>query len=162
VPKGCDVVLVHDAARPFAPPSMIARVEAAVRGGALAVVPGLAVADTIKAVDGSGIVTGTPDRMTLRAVQTPQGFARDLLERAHAAGAAAILAGGAPATDDAALVEALGEPVLVVKGDPAAAKITTPNDLIKADVGRAMRAEARAQRPASVASTSERRPPMRG
>jgi 2-C-methyl-D-erythritol 4-phosphate cytidylyltransferase len=67
-----------------------------------------------------------PDRSTLRLVQTPQGFARDLLERAHReAGPAASSA----ATDDAALVERLGEPVHVVPGDPRAVKITTSEDL---------------------------------
>ena len=115
------VVLVHDAARCLTPPEVFERVIGAVRGGAVAVVPGLAVVDTIKQVDESGRVVGTPDRSLLRAVQTPQGFRRDVLERAHAA--------TSDATDDAGLVERLGEPVVVVAGDPLALKITTREDL---------------------------------
>ncbi len=63
----------------------------------------------------------TPERSPLRAVQTPQGFRRDVLERAHAE--------SSEATDDAGLVERLGERVLVVEGDPRALKVTTPADL---------------------------------
>ncbi len=134
-----DVVLVHDAARPFASPSLVRRVVAAVRDGNGAVVPGLPVVDTIKAVDvaagqraGSAAepVVGTPERSTLRAVQTPQGFDRALLERAHAAGAAR--GPEAHATDDAGLVEALGETVVVVPGEEAALKITTERDMLLA------------------------------
>jgi 2-C-methyl-D-erythritol 4-phosphate cytidylyltransferase len=118
-----DVVLVHDAARATTPPSLFAAVAAAVAAGAPAVVPGLPVVDTIKQVDESGTVVKTLPRAALRAVQTPQGFRRDVLERAHSA------ITSAPATDDAALVEALGLPVLVIPGDPLAHKITTPADL---------------------------------
>lgn len=119
-----DVVLVHDCARALAPVSLFSAVAQAVSAGAPAVVPGLAVVDTIKAVDGDGVVVSTPDRATLRAVQTPQGFRREVLARAHASGLAA--------TDDAALVEALGLPVLVVEGDPVAFKVTTQEDLARA------------------------------
>ncbi|WP_407650307.1 2-C-methyl-D-erythritol 4-phosphate cytidylyltransferase [Cellulomonas edaphi] len=126
-PDGIDVVLVHDAARAFAPAELAERVVAAVEAGHDAVVPGLPVADTIKRVGPGGDdgrpVNATVDRAELRAVQTPQGFTRELLERAHAAGA------DAPATDDAGLVERLGLPVWVVPGDERAAKITTPRDL---------------------------------
>ncbi|WP_462419053.1 2-C-methyl-D-erythritol 4-phosphate cytidylyltransferase [Kytococcus sp. Marseille-QA3725] len=129
---GC--VLVHDAARCFAPPEVFRRVAGAVHGGAAAVVPGVLVVDTIKVVepaeDGSADaerVRSTPARSSLRAVQTPQGFRRAVLERAHATGAS-----GAAATDDALLVEQLGEEVVVVPGDPRAAKITTPQDLLVA------------------------------
>lgn len=122
----CDIVLVHDAARPLAPAAMVARVIDAVAHGAPAVVPGLPVPDTIKRVDDQGIVVETPPRDELRAVQTPQGFRRDILVAAHAGAA------GDAATDDAALVERLGYPVLVVPGDPAAAKITVPEDLERA------------------------------
>lgn len=115
------VVLVHDAARCLAPGSLFDRVVAAVQAGAPAVVPGLPVVDTIKEVDESGHVVGTPDRTRLRAVQTPQGFQRDVLERAHAV--------SSEATDDAGLVERLGERVLVVDGDALALKVTTPGDL---------------------------------
>lgn len=116
-----DFVLVHDAARALTPPSLIRRVVAELRRGRGAVIPGLAVVDTIKAVDASGVVVGTPDRAGLRAVQTPQGFRTELLRRAYL--------NGARATDDAALVELLGEPVFVVDGDEMAFKITTPIDL---------------------------------
>ncbi|EWS99822.1 2-C-methyl-D-erythritol 4-phosphate cytidylyltransferase [Intrasporangium oryzae NRRL B-24470] len=115
------VVLVHDAARCLTPVAVFERVVAAVRAGAPAVVPGTAVVDTIKQVDETGRVVATPERSMLRAVQTPQGFRRDVLERAHAL--------SSDATDDAALVERLGEPVLVVDGDALAFKVTTPADL---------------------------------
>ena len=121
-----DVVLVHDAARALAPAELFESVIAAVEAGNPAVVPGLPVADTVKTVDGDGRVRGTPDRDHLRAVQTPQGFTRTLLQRAHA--------GGASASDDAGLVERLGEPVVVVPGDPRAMKVTTPHDLAVAAV----------------------------
>ncbi|GAB3084312.1 2-C-methyl-D-erythritol 4-phosphate cytidylyltransferase [Isoptericola nanjingensis] len=132
-----DVVLVHDAARPLAPPRLVRRVVDAVRAGHGAVVPGLPVTDTVKRVgpasSGSGPdverVVETPDRAVLRAVQTPQGFDRALLERAHAQGAARATAEGSAATDDAGLVEALGEPAYVVTGEEAAMKITTERDL---------------------------------
>jgi 2-C-methyl-D-erythritol 4-phosphate cytidylyltransferase len=128
LPDDVDVVLVHDAARPLAPVSLVDAVAAAVRSGADAVVPGLPVADTIKAVDEHGTVTATVDRGPLRAVQTPQGFRRRLLAEAHAAGDP-----DAPATDDAGLVEALGGTVLVVPGDEEAFKVTRPLDLVLAE-----------------------------
>jgi 2-C-methyl-D-erythritol 4-phosphate cytidylyltransferase len=125
LPDRTDVVLVHDAARCLAPSGLFGRVVAAVRAGHRAVVPGLPVTDTVKVVDRDGSVVGTVDREPLRAVQTPQGFARDLLARAHAD---AARAGGA-VTDDAGLVERLGQPVLVVPGHWLARKITTAADL---------------------------------
>lgn len=120
-----DVVLVHDAARCLAPAALFERVAAALAGGDEAVVPGLPVTDTVKAVDAEGYVTSTPDRAGLRAVQTPQGFSVPLLRRAHA--------GGAGATDDAGLVERLGVAVRVVPGDPLAVKVTTAADLEHAE-----------------------------
>ncbi len=117
----CDVVLVHDAARCLTPPEVFERVIGAVRAGDAGVVPGLPVVDTVKSVDADGLVTGTPDRSSLRAIQTPQGFARDVLVAAYASAQVA--------TDDAALVEASGYHVRVVAGDPLAFKITTPADL---------------------------------
>jgi 2-C-methyl-D-erythritol 4-phosphate cytidylyltransferase len=121
-----DIVLVHDAARPLAPVSLIDSVAAAVQEGAPAVVPGVAVDDTIKRVDGAGVVIDTPSRESLRAIQTPQGFRRSVLERAHAQLGARI-------TDDAGLVELLGEPVLVIAGAAEAFKITRPEDLALAE-----------------------------
>ena len=117
-----EVVLVHDAARPLTPPDVVRRVVEAVRAGAPAVIPVLPVADTIKRVDGAGTVVSTVDRSELRAVQTPQGFRAADLRRAHAGTPD-------PRTDDAGLVEALGDPVTTVAGDPLAFKVTTAWDL---------------------------------
>ncbi len=119
---GVEHVLVHDAARPLAPPELFARVVAALRSGKDAVVPGIPVTDTIKQVNAAGAVVATPNRSVLRAVQTPQGFRRAVLEKAHAEARAT-------ATDDATLVERTGGTVHVVAGDPRAAKITGPADL---------------------------------
>jgi 2-C-methyl-D-erythritol 4-phosphate cytidylyltransferase len=83
VPPGYPIILVHDAARALAPPDLVERVAAAVRDGHDAVIPVLPVVDTIKRVDESGHVSATIDRSTLRAVQTPQGFRREVLEAAH-------------------------------------------------------------------------------
>lgn len=121
-----DWILVHDAARPLTPPDMIARIAAELRTGRGAVIPAVAVTDTIKSIDVHGDVIGTPDRAGLRAVQTPQGFAADVLRRAYAAA-------GDIATDDAALVEQIGESVHVVEGDRLAFKITTTLDMTLAE-----------------------------
>jgi 2-C-methyl-D-erythritol 4-phosphate cytidylyltransferase len=121
-----EFVLVHDAARALTPPELIVRVVDALRAGNGAVVPALPLHDTIKAVDANGAVLGTPERAGLRAVQTPQGFATDVLRRAYRAYQAA---GTADFTDDASLVEHLGGQVQVVDGDPLAFKITTQLDL---------------------------------
>lgn len=121
-----DVVVVHDAARCLTPPSVIQAVVQAVLGGAPAVVPALTVVDTIKQVDSDGCVVRTVDRSLLRAVQTPQGFAADLLRRAYQSASALV-------TDDAGLVEALGVPVTTLPGHPHAFKITTPFDLAVAE-----------------------------
>ncbi|AMY53872.1 MULTISPECIES: 2-C-methyl-D-erythritol 4-phosphate cytidylyltransferase [Nocardiaceae] len=120
------VVLVHDAARALTPPGLIARVVAEVRAGRPAVIPVLPVVDTVKEVDLMGAVVGTPDRASLRAVQTPQGFDADVLRRAYAA-ATDI------STDDAGLVERIGETVHTIVGDALAFKITTPHDLLLAE-----------------------------
>lgn len=116
VPADAGIVLVHDAARPLAGPELFERVIAAVRAGADAVVPVVAVADTIRDVDG-----GVVDRDRLRAVQTPQGFDALVLRAAHAA--------GAEGTDDAGVVEAAGHRVVMVEGSPTNLKITGPQDL---------------------------------
>ncbi len=125
LPEATDVVLVHDAARALVPAELVERVIAAVRAGAGAVVPALPVTDTIKQVR-HGLVSRTVDRADLMAVQTPQGFRKDVLQRAHAA------AGAGLHTDDAGLVERLGEQVVVVTGHPDAVKITTPADVLAA------------------------------
>ncbi len=103
------VVVVHDAARPLAPPALFEAVIEAVRAGADAAVPGLPISDTVKRVDGDHVVE-TIARDSLVTVQTPQAFRTDALRAAHTA--------GGEATDDAALVEAAGGRVVVVPGDP--------------------------------------------
>jgi len=121
LPSNFTYVLVHDAARAFAPTDLAQRILNELIGGAEAVIPALDVVDTIKVVDSESYVINTPDRTSLRAIQTPQGFTREVITRAHAA--------GKDATDDAALVAELGVRVKVIKGDPLARKITTLDDL---------------------------------
>lgn len=116
VPDDAEVIVVHDAARPVAPVSLFAAVIAAVRAGADAAVPGVAVHDTIR-----HRAEGVVDRTHLVAVQTPQAFRAAALRAAHAA--------GGEATDDAALVEAAGGTVVVVPGASHNLKITDPGDL---------------------------------
>ncbi|PKZ64666.1 2-C-methyl-D-erythritol 4-phosphate cytidylyltransferase [Gordonia terrae] len=120
------ILLVHDAARPLTPARVFVDVVDAVRSGHPAVVPAIPVVDTLKQVvsvpGGLERVTRTVDRDELRAVQTPQGFTRDTLLRAHADAFGL-------ATDDAGLAERIGIDVHLVPGDPLAMKITTPWDL---------------------------------
>jgi 2-C-methyl-D-erythritol 4-phosphate cytidylyltransferase len=125
LPASADLVLVHDAARALTPPSVFNDVIVALRAGAEAVVPALPIADTVKRVVDDR-VTGTVERGDLRAVQTPQGFVRDVLVRAHAQP-------GPPVTDDAALVERLGLTVVTVPGSQEAFKVTRPFDLLVAE-----------------------------
>jgi 2-C-methyl-D-erythritol 4-phosphate cytidylyltransferase len=110
------------------------RVIDAVQAGADGAIPGVVVTDTIKIVDADGTVVATPDRASLRAVQTPQAFAAVALRRAHA--------GGGDATDDAALVEALGGRITVVDGEVDNRKLTVPADLDWARVKIAERGDA--------------------
>jgi 2-C-methyl-D-erythritol 4-phosphate cytidylyltransferase len=124
VPPQATIVCVHDAARPLADAELFHRVIEAVTDGADGAVPGVAVSDTIKIVDG-GVVTATPERDRLVAVQTPQAFRASVLRAAHEHGGSA--------TDDAALVEALGGTVRVVDGDDRNRKITRPDDLAWAE-----------------------------
>ena len=123
------IVLVHDAARPLTPSQVTARVIDAVRGGAGAVIPVLPVTDTLKTVDASGVVVGTPRRSDMVAVQTPQGFRWEVLMRAHEAGASLGANEATSATDDAGLVEAIGFAVQTVAGDERSLKVTRPLDL---------------------------------
>ena len=117
-----ELVLVHDAARAFVVPEAVHRVrEAAQRTGAA--VPAIPVPDTL--VEGESVYGRVLDRGRLRLVQTPQGFARELLLGAHEA----ALAEGRTATDDAQLVRALGHPVALVPGDRRMFKVTYPEDL---------------------------------
>jgi 2-C-methyl-D-erythritol 4-phosphate cytidylyltransferase/2-C-methyl-D-erythritol 2,4-cyclodiphosphate synthase len=94
---------------------------AELKGGELAVIPALAVVDTIKEVDEKGYVRNTPNRASLKAVQTPQGFAASVLKRAHEA--------SEDATDDAALVEAIGVKVKTIPGEARAMKVTNAEDI---------------------------------
>ena len=121
-----DVVLVHDSARSFTPAAQFEAVIAAVRATGGGVIPGLAVADTIKQLDWTGAVERTVDRSQLVAVQTPQGFPRSGLLDAYARASDDY-------TDDAAVFAAAGLPVTVVDGDPLAFKITTQWDLRRAE-----------------------------
>ncbi len=119
-----EVVVVHDAARPLASAALFHSVLDAVLAGADAAIPGVTVTDTVKRVVSDGgvmTVVATLSRDELVTVQTPQAFRREMLERAHAK--------GDEASDDAALVEALGARVVVVEGEPRNVKITRASDL---------------------------------
>jgi 2-C-methyl-D-erythritol 4-phosphate cytidylyltransferase/2-C-methyl-D-erythritol 2,4-cyclodiphosphate synthase len=123
------LVLVHDAARPFASAALIGRAIAAARASGAAI-PGTPVTDTVKVVDERAQATATPDRRFLRAVQTPQAFDLDLLLKIHRQAAEKGLFSF---TDDAALIEWAGRPVAVFDGDPANIKLTHPADFIEAE-----------------------------
>ncbi|WP_328959354.1 2-C-methyl-D-erythritol 4-phosphate cytidylyltransferase [Kitasatospora purpeofusca] len=141
IPAEVGIVLVHDAARPLVPVEVVDAVASAVRAGAEAVVPAVPLADTVKRVEpvrgGPEPVLDTPDRATLRAVQTPQGFRRDTLAEVHAKALAEEEAGAEgglpPVTDDAGLVERFGGRVVVVPGHEEAFKVTRPLDLVLAE-----------------------------
>ena len=125
-----DIVLIHDAARPFLSSALISRaIEAAEAYGAA--VPGIAVADTVKKIDDGGLVTETLDRAPLRMVQTPQAFTFALIADAHQRAAAA---GRADFTDDAALAEWAGHRVLMFEGEAGNVKLTTNEDFARAEL----------------------------
>ena len=124
------LVLVHDAARPFVDADLIDRVLQVVALGVCAV-PGIPLVDTVKETDTAGLVTRTVARERLVAVQTPQGFPRQMLETAHQK--ARTDAAALPATDDAALCERLGYPVRVVAGSRRNLKVTTAEDFVMAE-----------------------------
>lgn len=123
-PEKYEYVLVHDGARALATTDLAQSVVAQLVQGEQAVIPALDVIDTIKEVDSNNYVRNTLNRSSLRAVQTPQGFSRSVLARAHQA--------SEDATDDAALVEALGIAVKVIPGEFRALKITSKSDLVTA------------------------------
>lgn len=123
-----EIVLVHDAARPFASAALISRAIAAGRAGAA--IPGLPVSDTVKAVDAAGRVVETLDRARLRTVQTPQAFAYSALLAAHRK---ARGAGRDDFTDDAALAEWAGMAVGVFAGEAGNTKLTTAEDFSRAE-----------------------------
>ena len=121
IPNNYEYVLVHDAARALASTRLASEVINQLIRGQQAVIPTLEVIDTIKEVDNQGYVRNTLNRAALKIVQTPQGFSRSVLERAHLA--------SEDATDDAALVEALGIKVKTIAGEDQAFKITTKGDI---------------------------------
>jgi 2-C-methyl-D-erythritol 4-phosphate cytidylyltransferase len=130
LPPGLGYVAVHDAARPLAASGAVDRMlELLLETGAAGVVPGVPVVDTIRRVDVAQRSTGLVDRDQLRAMQTPQLFAREALERAHRL----ALRDGVEAIDEVALVELAGHRVQVVPGDPENLKVTTPLDLALAE-----------------------------
>lgn len=128
LPDEAQVVLVHDAARPLVDDATIDRVVQHVRrvGPAIAALP---VIDTLKEVDESNMIVRTVDRTRLWRAQTPQGFPREIIVRAHREAAASRLT----ATDDAALCERLGIPVAVVAGSERALKVTTDEDFARVE-----------------------------
>ncbi len=128
LPDECRIVLIHDAARPLIAPPVIDRVVDEVRKGhgAIAALP---VVDTLKEVDASGRIVKTVERENLWRAQTPQGFPRDMIARAHKEARAA----GISATDDAALCERLDLPVMVVRGSERAMKVTEDADFARVE-----------------------------
>jgi 2-C-methyl-D-erythritol 4-phosphate cytidylyltransferase len=126
--RDCEIVVIHDGARPFVPPSLIdCCVEMAFRKGA--VVPGIPVRSTIKIVSTEGQVRETPPRDILREIQTPQVFRTEIIREAYRRATER----GIEATDDATLVELLGEKVAVLEGHSANIKITLPEDVLLAE-----------------------------
>ena len=122
-----EIVLIHDAARPFVSQAVISRaIEAARRTGAA--IPTVAVADTIKLIDAQGDVEATPERARLRIAQTPQAFRFDVILAAHRR---AAREGRADFTDDAALAEWAGLTIATFEGDVANMKLTTPEDFVR-------------------------------
>ena len=128
-PQKPDIVLIHDAARPFASSELIARaIEAVEKTGAA--IPGLPVTDTVKRIDRTGTIETTLDRNSIRLVQTPQAFAFPTLLKAHRH---AATQGRDDFTDDAALAEWVGMKVSVFEGEPGNIKLTTPDDFARAE-----------------------------
>lgn len=118
------IVLIHDAVRPMVPANVVADVIEAVRGGAEAVAPALAVTDSMRAVDEDGL-TRVIDRKTLRAIQTPQGFPRDVILDAHTR----LADSGDEFTDDLSCAEQAGHLVVLVEGSRLSMKVTEPTDM---------------------------------
>jgi 2-C-methyl-D-erythritol 4-phosphate cytidylyltransferase len=128
ISSDCEVVVIHDGARPFVSPKLIDRVidDARVRN---AVVVGVPVRDTIKVISGDRQILSTPARDCLWEIQTPQAFERSLILEAHQA----AQRNNQNATDDAILVERLGKPVYLIAGERTNIKITLPEDLLFAE-----------------------------
>jgi 2-C-methyl-D-erythritol 4-phosphate cytidylyltransferase len=128
LPDDAAIVLVHDAARPLVGDATIDRVVQSARTGVSAVAA-LPVVDTLKEVGADGTIVRTVDREHLWRAQTPQGFPREVIVRAHRHAKLT----GLSATDDAALCEAIGERVVVVRGSERALKITEESDFDRAE-----------------------------
>jgi 2-C-methyl-D-erythritol 4-phosphate cytidylyltransferase / 2-C-methyl-D-erythritol 2,4-cyclodiphosphate synthase len=131
--RACDIVLIHDAARPFLTDALIGRAIVAGREHAAAV-PAIAIADTVKRINADAVVVETLDRDRLRMVQTPQAFRFALILEAHRRAAAA---GREDFSDDAALAEWAGHRVAAFEGEPANVKLTTTEDFSRAEALRA-------------------------
>jgi 2-C-methyl-D-erythritol 4-phosphate cytidylyltransferase len=121
-----DIVVIHDAARPFVTEELVRRCIATIEAGADGAIAAAPVTDTIKEADAERRVTRTLDRSRLWAIQTPQGFQADVLRRA-------LEGDVAGATDDATLVESLGGDVRIVEAPPGNFKVTWPEDLARAE-----------------------------
>ncbi len=128
LPGEVEIVLVHDAARPLVDDTVVSQVIAAARTG-VGAVPALRVVDTVKEVDDGGRIARTLDRTRLWTAQTPQAFPREMIQRAHVAAARE----GRSATDDAALCEHFGLPVVVVPGSERTIKVTWETDFARVD-----------------------------
>jgi 2-C-methyl-D-erythritol 4-phosphate cytidylyltransferase len=128
VSTDCDLVVIHDGARPFVSSELIDRVIEEARARK-AVVVGVPVRDTIKVISGNRQILSTPARDCLWEIQTPQAFERSLILKAHQA----AQRNNQDATDDAILVERLGKPVYLIDGERANIKITLPEDLLFAE-----------------------------
>lgn len=128
LPESLSVIAIHDAARPLVPPDVIERVIAQARTGTGAV-PAIPVRDTLKRVSADGRITGSIDRSGLWRAQTPQAFPREMIVRAYIEARASGFSG----TDDAALCERLGSPVVIVQGSERALKITEEHDFARAE-----------------------------
>jgi 2-C-methyl-D-erythritol 4-phosphate cytidylyltransferase len=125
---GCEIVVLHDGARPFISPLLIDRcIEQAYQVGA--VVVGVPVRDTIKVISEGHWIQATPCRDTLREIQTPQVFRKELIVEAHRVGSHPPF----DATDDATLVEQMGKPVFFLEGERTNIKITVPEDVLLAE-----------------------------
>jgi 2-C-methyl-D-erythritol 4-phosphate cytidylyltransferase len=128
IPEEVSVVVIHDAARPLVDNDTIDRVIAEARAGRGAVAA-LPMVDTLKEADAEGRILRTVPRERLWRAQTPQAFPREMIEQAYIQARAAKIT----ATDDAALCEQLGMPVVVVRGSERAMKITEPSDFARAE-----------------------------
>jgi 2-C-methyl-D-erythritol 4-phosphate cytidylyltransferase len=128
LPEDLTVIAIHDAARPLVPPDVIERVITQARTGTGAV-PALPLTDTLKRAGNDGRITATVERAGLWRAQTPQAFPREMIVRAYTEARSAGMSG----TDDAALCERIGLPVVIVPGSERALKITEERDFARAE-----------------------------